>query len=148
MQPGHSIRPHFIKPDFLLEDIVSVPGNLKYTESHEWLRREEDGTITIGITDHAQAELGDLVYVEPPEPGRKVEAQEACCVVESTKAASDVYAPVAGEVVARNEALADKPELVNEQPFEGGWLFRLKPANPADVDGLLSADAYQQAIRD
>lgn len=127
---------------------MSVPGNLKYTESHEWLRREEDGSITIGITDHAQAELGDLVYVEPPEVGRQVEAREACCVVESTKAASDVYAPVAGEVVARNDALADNPELVNEQPFEGGWLFRLKPANPADVDALLSADDYQQAIKD
>lgn len=127
---------------------MSVPDNLKYTESHEWLRREEDGSITIGITDHAQAELGDLVYVEPPEVGRQVEAREACCVVESTKAASDVYAPVAGEVVARNDALADNPELVNEQPFEGGWLFRLKPANPADVDALLSADDYQQAIKD
>ena len=127
---------------------MSVPGNLKYTESHEWLRREDDGSITIGITDHAQAELGDLVYVEPPEVGRQVEAHEACCVVESTKAASDVYAPVAGEVVARNDALADNPELVNEQPFEGGWLFRLKPANPADVDALLSADDYQQAIKD
>lgn len=127
---------------------MSVPGNLKYTESHEWLRREDDGSITIGITDHAQAELGDLVYVEPPEVGRQVEAREACCVVESTKAASDVYAPVAGEVVARNDALADNPELVNEQPFEGGWLFRLKPANPADVDALLSADDYQQAIKD
>ncbi|MDO5057434.1 MAG: glycine cleavage system protein GcvH [Lautropia sp.] len=127
---------------------MSVPDNLKYTESHEWLRHEEDGSITIGITDHAQAELGDLVYVEPPEVGRQVEAREACCVVESTKAASDVYAPVAGEVVARNDALADNPELVNEQPFEGGWLFRLKPANPADVDALLSADDYQQAIKD
>ncbi|MDO5103011.1 MAG: glycine cleavage system protein GcvH [Lautropia sp.] len=127
---------------------MSVPSNLKYTESHEWLRLEDDGTLTVGITDHAQAELGDLVYVELPEAGRQVEAREACCVVESTKAASDVYAPLAGEIVAGNEALADTPELVNEQPFEGGWLFRLKPANPADLDGLLSAEDYQSALKD
>ncbi|MDO4682784.1 MAG: glycine cleavage system protein GcvH [Lautropia sp.] len=127
---------------------MSVPSNLKYTESHEWLRREEDGTLTVGITDHAQAELGDLVYVELPEAGRQVEAREACCVVESTKAASDVYAPVTGEIVAGNEALTDRPELVNEQPFEDGWLFRIKPDNLADFDELLSADDYQQALKD
>lgn len=127
---------------------VSVPSNLKYTESHEWLRLEADGTVTVGITDHAQAELGDLVYVELPEAGRQVEAQEACCVVESTKAASDVYAPLAGEIVGSNEALADAPQLVNEQPFADGWLFRFKPANPADLDTLLSADDYQQALKD
>ena len=138
---------------------MTVPSNLKYTESHEWLRTEADGTITVGITEHAQAELGDLVYVELPEAGitlkiingktgRSVEANEACCVVESTKAASDVYAPIAGEIVAGNEALGDAPQLVNEQPFEGGWLFRIKPANPADLDALLSADAYQQALKD
>lgn len=127
---------------------MSVPSNLKYTESHEWLRREDDGTLTVGITDHAQAELGDLVYVELPESGRQVEAREACCVVESTKAASDVYAPLAGEIVAANDALADTPELVNEQPFEGGWLFRIRPANPGDLDELLSADEYQQGLKD
>lgn len=127
---------------------MTVPSNLKYTESHEWLRTEADGTITVGITEHAQAELGDLVYVELPEAGRSVEANESCCVVESTKAASDVYAPIAGEIVAGNEALGDAPQLVNEQPFEGGWLFRIKPANPADLDALLSADAYQQALKD
>lgn len=127
---------------------MSVPSNLKYTESHEWLRREDDGTLTVGITDHAQAELGDLVYVELPEAGRQVEAREACCVVESTKAASDVYAPLAGEIVAANDALADTPELVNEQPFEGGWLFRIRPANPGDLDELLSADEYQQGLKD
>lgn len=127
---------------------MSVPSNLKYTESHEWLRREDDGTLTVGITDHAQAELGDLVYVELPETGRQVEAREACCVVESTKAASDVYAPLAGEIVAANDALADTPELVNEQPFEGGWLFRIRPANPGDLDELLSADEYQQGLKD
>ena len=127
---------------------MTVPSNLKYTESHEWLRTEADGTITVGITEHAQAELGDLVYVELPEAGLSVEANEACCVVESTKAASDVYAPIAGEIVAGNEALGDAPQLVNEQPFEGGWLFRIKPANPADLDAMLSADAYQQALKD
>lgn len=127
---------------------MTVPSNLKYTESHEWLRTEADGTITVGITEHAQAELGDLVYVELPEAGRSVDANEACCVVESTKAASDVYAPIAGEIVAGNDALGEAPQLVNEQPFEGGWLFRIKPANPADLDALLSADDYQQALKD
>lgn len=127
---------------------MTVPSNLKYTESHEWLRTEADGTITVGITEHAQAELGDLVYVELPEAGRKVDANEACCVVESTKAASDVYAPISGEIVTGNDALGDAPQLVNEQPFEGGWLFRIKPANPADLDALLSADDYQQALKD
>ncbi|MDO4636754.1 MAG: glycine cleavage system protein GcvH [Lautropia sp.] len=127
---------------------MTVPSNLKYTESHEWLRTEADGTITVGITEHAQAELGDLVYVELPAAGRKVDANEACCVVESTKAASDVYAPISGEIVTGNDALGDAPQLVNEQPFEGGWLFRIKPANPADLDALLSADDYQQALKD
>ena len=127
---------------------MTVPSNLKYTESHEWLRTEADGTITVGITEHAQAELGDLVYVELPEAGRSVDSNEAGCVVESTKAASAVYVPIAGEIVAGNEALGDAPQLVNEQPFEGGWLFRIKPANPADLDALLSADDYQQALKD
>ena len=124
--------------------MAQVPSNLKYTESHEWLRPEADGTITVGITEHAQAELGDLVYVELPEAGRQVEAREAICVVESTKAASDVYAPIAGEIVAGNDALGEAPQLVNEQPFEGGWLFRIKPANAAVLDRLLSGDDYAE----
>jgi len=124
----------------------SNPPELKYTESHEWLRAESDGSYTIGITAHAQEELGELVYVELPEVGRKLAKEEACCVVESTKAASDVYAPFAGEVVAANEALADAPQTVNEKPFSDGWLFRVKPDNPADIGKLLSAADYAKAI--
>ena len=104
---------------------ASNPPELKYTESHEWLRAEPDGSYTLGITAHAQDELGELVYVELPEVGRKLAKEEACSVVESTKAASDVYAPIAGEEVAVNEALADAPQTVNEKPFGDGWLFRL-----------------------
>jgi len=124
----------------------SNPPELKYTESHEWLRAEPDGSYTIGITAHAQEELGELVYVELPEVGRQLAKDEACCVVESTKAASDVYAPFAGEVVAANEALADAPQTVNEKPFSDGWLFRVKPDNPADIGKLLSAADYAKAI--
>ena len=122
------------------------PPDLKYTESHEWLRLESDGTYTIGITQHAQDELGELVYVELPEVGRKLAREEACCVVESTKAASDVYAPIGGEVVAVNEALRDVPQTVNEKPFADGWLFRLKPDNPDDAKALISAADYTKAI--
>ena len=125
---------------------MSNPTDLKYTESHEWLRREPDGSYTVGITAHAQDELGELVYVELPEVGRHLAAQEACCVVESTKAASDVYAPIAGTVTAVNETLADAPQTVNEQPFGAGWLFRLKPDNAADRDALMSAADYEKAI--
>ena len=125
---------------------ASNPPELKYTDSHEWLRAEPDGSYTLGITAHAQDELGELVYVELPEVGRKLAKEEACCVVESTKAASDVYAPIAGEVVAVNEALADAPQTVNEKPFGEGWLFRLKPDNAGDVDRLLSAADYAKAI--
>ncbi len=118
------------------------PTDLKYAASHEWLRRESDGTVTIGITHHAQDALGELVYVELPEVGRKVEQGEACVVVESTKAASDVYAPVAGEIVAVNEALGDAPQTVNEAPFADGWLFRLRPDDAGQIEALLDADAY------
>ena len=124
----------------------SNPSDLKYTESHEWLRLEPDGSYTIGVTQHAQDELGELVYVELPEVGRILAKEEACCVVESTKAASDVYAPLSGEVVAVNETLRDAPQTVNEKPFSDGWLFRLKPDNPADLQDLLSAADYTKAI--
>jgi glycine cleavage system H protein len=123
----------------------SIPADLKYTESHEWLRLEADGSYTIGITQHAQDELGELVYVELPDVGRKLAREEACCVVESTKAASDVYAPLAGEVVAVNEALRESPQTVNEKPFTDGWLFRLKPERPDDLQGLISAAEYARA---
>lgn len=118
------------------------PTDLKYTASHEWVRREDDGTAIVGITHHAQDALGELVYVELPEVGRRLEQGEACVVVESTKAASDVYAPVAGEVMAINEALAGAPETVNQAPFAAGWLFRIRPAEASQIDALLDAAAY------
>lgn len=118
------------------------PSDLRYTASHEWLRDNGDGTATVGITFHAQDALGELVYVELPEVGRKVAAGEACVVVESTKAASDVYAPVAGEVTAVNGALADAPQTVNESPYDAGWLFRMKIADASQLAGLMSAADY------
>jgi len=121
----------------------NVPADLKYTKSHEWVRVEDDGTVTVGITDHAQDLLGDMVFVEVPEVGRTLEAEEACAVVESVKAASDVYSPVAGEVTAANEALADSPETVNQDPYGDGWIMKLKPANAGDLDQLMDAGAYQ-----
>ncbi len=124
---------------------MSDPTDLKYTTSHEWLRVAGDGSATIGITSHAQEALGELVYVELPEVGRRVEAGEACVVVESTKAASDVYAPVAGEVIEINGTLADQPQTVNESPYGDGWLFRLKMSDPSQSTGLLSAADYAKA---
>jgi glycine cleavage system H protein len=122
---------------------MEIPQPLKYTASHEWVAAAPDGTLTIGITAVAADQLGELVYVELPERGRRLEAGEACAVVESTKAASDVYAPVAGEVLEVNAALLEQPGTVNEGPYEKGWLFRLKPADPAALDGLLDAQAYR-----
>jgi glycine cleavage system H protein len=122
-----------------------MPADLKYTESHEWVRREADGTLTIGITEFAQEALGDMVFVELPEVGRSLAKGEACAVVESVKAASDVYAPVAGSVVAVNSALAEKPEMINTNAFEA-WMFRIKPANVADINALLDAAAYQANV--
>jgi glycine cleavage system H protein len=124
---------------------VNIPTNLKYTASHEWVRREADGTLTVGITDHAQEALGDIVFVEPPSKGRKVAAGEACAVVESVKAASDVYAPVAGEVIAGNAELAEAPEQINDDAY-AAWFFKLKPSDPAAVDQLLDAKAYQATL--
>ncbi|QQS54158.1 MAG: glycine cleavage system protein GcvH [Candidatus Competibacteraceae bacterium] len=119
----------------------NIPTDLRYTESHEWVRANDDGTVTVGITDHAQHLLGDLVFVEIPEVGRAVAAAESCAVVESVKAASDVYSPLEGVIVEVNEALADTPELINEDPYGDGWIFRLKTA--AVLDGLLDAVAYE-----
>ena len=124
---------------------MNVPAELKYTDSHEWVRAEPDGTLTIGITDHAQEALGDLVFIELPAVGRKLEAGEACGVVESVKAASDIYAPLAGEVVAANTALADAPEKVNADAY-GNWLYRLKPSGASGLGGLLDATAYTNLI--
>ena len=122
----------------------SNPSDLKYTSSHEWLRLAADGTATVGITAHAQEALGELVYVELPAAGRKLALGEACVVVESTKAASDVYAPVAGVVLEVNSALSDAPQTVNESPYENGWLFKLKLDDPAQAAALLSAADYVQ----
>jgi len=120
---------------------MNVPANLKYTKTHEWARRDADGTVTIGITDHAQEALGDIVFLELPEAGRKLKSGEECAVVESVKAASDIYAPLAGEVVARNDAAADAPESVNQDAY-AAWLFKIKPDNAAEMDALLDAAAY------
>ncbi|MFN7571992.1 MAG: glycine cleavage system protein GcvH [Betaproteobacteria bacterium] len=124
---------------------MNVPANLKYTTSHEWVRQEADGSLTVGITDYAQDALGDLVYVELPAVGRTLAAGEACAVVESVKAASDVYAPIAGQVLAVNEELSSKPEAVNADAF-AAWLFKLKPADAGSVTALMSAEAYQQNV--
>jgi glycine cleavage system H protein len=124
----------------------NVPSDLRYTKSHEWIRRNTDGTVTIGITDHAQHALGDLVFVETPEAGRAVVAGEACAVVESVKAASDVYAPIAGAVVAGNGALADAPEKINSDPYGEGWLWKLRPAEARDLESLLDAGGYEKFL--
>ncbi|PKM46606.1 MAG: glycine cleavage system protein H [Gammaproteobacteria bacterium HGW-Gammaproteobacteria-1] len=124
----------------------NVPAELKYTKTHEWVRAESDGTVTVGITEHAQELLGDMVFVELPEVGRTLKSDQDCAVVESVKAASDVYAPIAGEVIGGNDALADSPELVNKDSYGDGWLFKMKPANAADLNGLLDAAAYAAVV--
>lgn len=124
----------------------NIPADLKYVKSHEWVKKQADGSVVIGITDHAQHALGDLVFVEVPKAGRKLAANEACAVVESVKAASDVYAPIAGEVLESNAALANAPEILNTDPYGAGWMWKLKPANPADVDALLDAAGYQKVV--
>lgn len=124
---------------------MNAPAELKYTESHEWVRTEGDGTLTVGITDHAQASLGDLVFIELPQVGRKASAGEAVAVVESVKAASDIYAPVAGEVIAVNTSVVDAPETVNADAY-ANWLYRLKPVNVADATKLLDAAAYVKLV--
>ncbi len=125
----------------------NVPADLRYTKSHEWVRSRGDGTVEVGVTDHAQHALGDLVFVEVPEAGRTVKADEPCAVVESVKAASDVYAPVAGEITASNPKLVAEPEIVNADPYGEGWLMRLKPAPGAlEAAALLSAAEYQKVL--
>jgi glycine cleavage system H protein len=122
--------------------MTTIPDDLRYTKDHEWIREEGDGEYTVGITDHAQAALGDLVFVELPEVGATVEAGVACCVVESVKAASDVYSPLNGEVVEVNEVLVDSPELANSDPYTEGWLFRLRSEDNEALDKLLDFDEY------
>ena len=120
----------------------NIPSDLRYRDSHEWIRVEDEGTVVVGISDHAQEALGDMVFVELPEPGMSYDQAEACAVVESVKAASDIYAPVSGEVVEANGKLEDSPELVNSDPYGEGWLFRMIPSDSSELDGLLDADAY------
>jgi glycine cleavage system H protein len=122
---------------------MNTPADLKYTRSHEWARQERDGTVTVGITHHAQDLLGDLVFVENPVMGRMLAAGEACSVVESVKSAADVHAPLSGEVIAVNHALESTPEKINQDAYEA-WMFKIKPSRPADFNTLLSADEYQK----
>ena len=125
-----------------------LPGDLLYTREHEWVRREDDGTVSVGVTDHAQSLLGDLVYVELPEVEQDVESGGEMAVVESVKAASDIYAPVAGEVIAINDVLEDAPETVNSDPYNDGWFFKLQPSDTSELDALLSAEDYQAQCED
>jgi glycine cleavage system H protein len=128
--------------------LSNIPSDLRYTKSHEWVRRQQNGTVEIGISDHAQSALGDLVFVEVPEAGRAVRAGEACAVVESVKAASDVYSPVSGKVIAGNAALASQPELLNQDPYGAGWLFRVQTNSPLDEAALMSAADYANYLAD
>ena len=123
-----------------------IPEELKYSKSHEWVRLEEDGTVTVGITDHAQQALGDLVFVELAEVGQIVATNDQCGVVESVKAASDIYSPIAGEVVEVNDLLSEQPELVNTDPYDEGWLFKLNPAEDSSLDDLLTASEYSEFV--
>jgi glycine cleavage system H protein len=124
--------------------LSKIPDDLKYAKSHEWVRLEDDGTVTIGITDHAQSALGDIVFVELPEAGAQVAARDEVAVVESVKAASDIYAPLSGEIIAVNRLLMDTPETVNSSPYENGWFFKLQPSDPAELDEMLDAAAYRE----
>ena len=125
-----------------------IPTELKYAATHEWARLEEDGTVTVGISDHAQSALGDVVYIEAPELGLMVAAQEEAGVVESVKAASDIYAPIGGTVCTVNEALTDAPETVNQDPYGDGWFFKLTPTDAGDLDDLLDAETYAEVCED
>lgn len=123
-----------------------IPSDLKYTKDHEWVREQDDGTWLVGITDHAQTALGDLVFVELPAADAELASGDACAVVESVKAASDVFSPLTGRVTATNDALADAPELVNSDPYGKGWLFALRPESPTEVEDLLAADDYERLL--
>ena len=124
----------------------NVPADLYYTDTHEWVRLESDGTATVGVTDHAQEAMGDMVFVDMPEIGASIATNGDCAVLESVKSASDIYAPVAGEIVAINEKLTDTPDLVNKDAYGDGWIFKLRPENPDAVKELMSAEAYQKHL--
>ena len=125
-----------------------IRAELKYLPSHEWVRIEADGTATVGITDHAQEALGDVVFVDAPEVGSEVAANEEAGVVESVKAASDIYSPISGDVIEVNEVLADSPETVNSSPYDDGWFYKIKPSDLSELDALLSADDYVKIIEE
>ena len=122
--------------------MAEIPNNLKFLDSHEWARLEEDGTVTVGISDHAQGLLGDIVFVELPDTGKTISKKDDIAIVESVKAASDVYSPLSGEIVSVNEALNDNPELINSSPYDDGWFFKIKPQNNDELEDLLDAEAY------
>lgn len=140
---GYSIRTRFLE-----KSMSETPNELKYAASHEWARLLDDGVVEVGISDYAQEALGDVVYVELPEVGATVDAGEECCAVESVKAASDIYAPVSGEVVAVNEELDGEPELLNEEPYVRGWMFRIKANDVSELESLLSAEDYLAQVDD
>ena len=125
-----------------------VPTDLRYTSSHEWVRLEEDGSVTVGISDHAQDALGDLVFVELPEIGTVLSQGDACCVVESVKAASDIYMPITGEIVDTNQALVDEPEIINHSSYDDGWIFKIQPADEDDIEQLMDASTYSSELED
>ena len=125
-----------------------IPGDLKFLSSHEWARVESDGTITIGISDHAQDLLGDIVFVELPEIGQSVDAESDTAIVESVKAASDIYSPLSGEVIEVNSLLEDQPEIINSSPYEDGWFFKLTPSDMGELDNLLSPEDYSEVCED
>jgi len=125
-----------------------IPTDLRYTSSHEWVRLEEDGTVTVGITDHAQEALGDLVFVEPPEVGTELSQGDACCVIESVKAASDIYMPINGEIIDTNPALTDEPEVINSSAYDDGWIFKIQPADEDDIEQLMDASTYESECED
>ncbi len=125
-----------------------IPSDLRYTSSHEWLRQEDDGTVTVGITDHAQELLGDLVFVELPEVDSQITEGEACCVIESVKAASDVYMPINGEIIDTNQQLVDEPEIINASAYDDGWIFRIKPDDEDDLGQLMDSAAYAEEIEE
>lgn len=124
----------------------NIPVELKYLDSHEWARLEADGTVTVGISDHAQHALGDLVFVEVPEVGKQLSKGGAAAVVESVKAASDVYSPISGEVIAANTELASTPELINQEPYKNGWIYKVRPSNQSELSQLLDAAAYRRVV--
>lgn len=126
----------------------NVPEEMRYTASHEWVKLNDDGTVSIGITEHAQELLGDVVFVETPEIDTEFASGEACCVVESVKAASDIYMPIGGEVIDTNGALTDTPELINSSPYDDGWIFKIKPSNEDELNDLMDAQAYEDSIED